>query len=492
MYKHGIYTMERETSVSAPVNSTAGLQVIIGTAPVNQTEKPEDALKPVLCHSFEEAVKVVGYSEDFESYTLCQSIYASFVMNKVAPIILINVLDPEKHTKALSPTEVPVTDHKAVLKEKGVLKKALKLKATGSEGQAITEGTDYELSFDNMGNLVINLLPAGKAYSEATVYVESGNRLDPSMVTYSDIVGTASGNSETGIKALRQIYPKFNMTAGIISAPGWSHFPTVATALQGATKSINGTFSAFALLDLYSANGLMEGETPVPYAENYSEIKEKKEMLGAISENAALCWPMCISGSKKLYMSAVMGAVMQRTDADNGDVPSVSPSNKACGITGTVLKDGTQIVLDQMQANTVNSYGVVTSINMNGFRLWGNNTCVYPAVTDVKDRFISVKRAFVWAENSFVLSYTQKVDNPMNPRLIENLVDSENIKGNALVAAGHFARYEIEYRPEENPMTDILNGKITFHENISPFTPAENIHNIFEFDPQALKNALMK
>lgn len=31
-YKHGVYTSEQATSMTAPVTGTAGLQVVVGTA----------------------------------------------------------------------------------------------------------------------------------------------------------------------------------------------------------------------------------------------------------------------------------------------------------------------------------------------------------------------------------------------------------------------------------------------------------------------------
>ena len=42
-YKHGVYVGEQETSLIAPVEGTAGLQVIFGTAPVNMLEDPAAA-----------------------------------------------------------------------------------------------------------------------------------------------------------------------------------------------------------------------------------------------------------------------------------------------------------------------------------------------------------------------------------------------------------------------------------------------------------------
>ena len=91
-----------------------------------------------------------------------------------------------------------------------------------------------------------------------------------------------------------------------------------------------------------------------------------------------------------------------------------------------------------------------------------------------------------WAANTFILTYFQKVDAPANPRMIEAIVDSENVRGNGFVARGVCARYEITFNEEENPTTSLLDGCITFHQYLTPYTPAEDIENILEFDPNAL------
>ena len=38
-YQHGVYTREQATSMSAATNSTAGLQVVFGTAPIYQPDR---------------------------------------------------------------------------------------------------------------------------------------------------------------------------------------------------------------------------------------------------------------------------------------------------------------------------------------------------------------------------------------------------------------------------------------------------------------------
>ena len=88
------------------------------------------------------------------------------------------------------------------------------------------------------------------------------------------------------------------------------------------------------------------------------------------------------------------------------------------------------------------------------------------------------------------MTYFQKVDDPANVRLIETIVDTENIRGGAYVSAGKCARAEITFNMDENPVTNMIDGKITFHQYLNPYHPAEDIHNILEFDHYALESAL--
>lgn len=122
IYPHGVYVSEQETSLIAPIVGTAGLQVIIGTAPVNMLVNPEEAVnKPLLVYSYKEAVMSVGYSDNFEKYTLCESINANFQVVNTAPLILINVLDPKKHSAVLPEEQIDVTEGIAVIAHTGVL-----------------------------------------------------------------------------------------------------------------------------------------------------------------------------------------------------------------------------------------------------------------------------------------------------------------------------------------------------------------------------------
>lgn len=480
-YPHGVYNTEQDTSLTTPIQGSAGLQVIFGTAPIHLAKDPAKAANtPKLCYSFKECQEAVGYSDNFKDFTLCQSIDACFRVFNVAPIILVNVLDPAKaaHVTKNEAANIEVADNVAVYETKYVMLGTLEVK----NGEAtLTAETDYTAAHDDDGNVVITLL--SEAAKKATSLSVASTSINPAGVTYEDVVGgvDASTGVETGLELVRHIYPKLGMVPGLLLAPGWSHNAVVAAALQAKTEEINGVFDCCAYLDI-AANS--DGATV------YTDAKTAKEKLGATSAYSAVFWPMAAVGNKVYSMSAMAAALTSYNDASNGDVPYESPSNKDLRITGTVLEDGTEVVLDQQQANDVlNANGIITAINANGFKLWGNNTAAYPSTTDPKDRWLAVRRFFNWDGNNFIRTYFQKVDKPGNKRLIQSIVDSQNIVGNGYVARDYCAGYRVEFRSDENPVTNLLAGHLTVHTFLAPYIPAEFIENIREYDVNALQAA---
>lgn len=107
---------------------------------------------------------------------------------------------------------------------------------------------------------------------------------------------------------------------------------------------------------------------------------------------------------------------------------------------------------------------------------------MYPGVTDPKDSFIPVRRMFNWIGNSLILTYMQKVDDPMNKRLVAAVTDSVNIWLNGLTASGALLGGRVEFNESENPVTDLMAGKITFHLHLTPPGPAQEISFLLEYD----------
>ena len=473
-YNHGIRIQENPTSVGAPIKNESGVPVVFGTAPVNMAADPAAAVnKPILCNTFAEAQAAFGYSDDYANYTLCQAMDAFFKVFGVAPVVFVNVLDPATH-KTEYTEELTVTAGQAKTTKKGVILKGL----TVSNGEAaLVAGTDYTTEFDADGTLIITVLKEG-----ITALSLSGSQLDATAVKATDIIGSydASTGIETGLELVRQVYPTFNLVPNLLLAPGWTSTAEVGIALAAKCQNINGVFSCECVVDLDTKT-----------TKKYTDVAKAKTEAGYDVFKHMIClWPKVKYAGKIFDYSAIYAAMVLYTDANNDSVPNLSPSNKPLGVSATVLADGTEVVLDVIQANVLNAAGVVTAVNVNGFKAWGNNTAAYPAVTDPKDRWICCRRFFSWWGNSFITTYFSKVDDPANYRLIESIVDSENVRGNALVSQGKCAGIKMVYNQEDNPIENVVDGRIVFRQYLAPYTPAEDILNILEFDVSMIQAAL--
>lgn len=472
-YMHGVRIQENPASVPTPARNETGVPVIFGTAPVNLAAEPADAVNQLLlCNTFAEAKEALGYSEDYEKYTLCQAMDAFFKVFGVGPVVFCNVLDPANHKASYTET-LEVIDGQARTAGEGILLEELKV---SQEGMDLEKDLDYFAAFDKDGRLVLTILKEG--VSGVTV---SGSRLDPSKVAAEDIVGSydAVTGKETGIELVRMVYPKFGLAPSLLLAPGWSQNPVVGLALAGKCGDVNGMFKCECVVDLDAGQ-----------VKRYTDAGEMKAENGYTDAHMICLWPMVKCSGKVMAFSAIYAALAVYTDLNNDNVPSLSPSNRAVRVSAAVLADGTEVVLDVNQANELNSVGIVTALNMNGFRAWGNNTAACVGPVDKKDKWISFRRFFSWWGNSFIQTYMEKVDNPADYRLIESIVDSENVRGNSLVSMGKCAGIRMVYNKEDNPIGDVVDGKIVFRQYLAPYTPAEDILNILEFDPSMIETAL--
>lgn len=479
-YLHGIRIQENPTSVPTPISSGAGVPVIFGTAPVNLAADPANAVnKLFLCRTFAEAQEAIGYSEDYESYTLCQAMDAFFKAFAVGPVVFCNVLDPANaaHKEALAETSATVVDGQAVLTELGIIASTLNLKNGETD---LVSGTDYTLAFNSEGKAVVTVLAVG-----VTSLTVSGSKLKPSGVVAADVVGAVNSSTGvyTGIQLVDKVYPEFGLTPSLLLAPGWSHIPAVGLALAGKCEDISGLFKAECAVDIDC--GQTSGGAKV-----YTEVESVKSNSGYAHEHMICLWPMVKYAGRKMAFSAIYAAMATYSDAQNDNVPNLSPSNRAIRISAAVLYDGTEVLLDQPQANELNAVGVVTAINQGVWKAWGNNTAAYPGTTDPKDRWVACRRFFSWWGNSFITTYMEKVDNPANYRLIESIVDSENVRANSLVSTGKCAGLRMVYSKDDNPIGNVIDGKIVFRQYLAPYTPAEDILNVLEFDPSMIEAAL--
>ena len=98
-YRHGCYVSEVDTAI-LPTITVANPCTVFGTAPLHTATEPAAANVPVLCTTLAEFVNQFGWSDDFDSYTLCEAAQVCFQLFRTSPVVFVNVLDTTKHIKA--------------------------------------------------------------------------------------------------------------------------------------------------------------------------------------------------------------------------------------------------------------------------------------------------------------------------------------------------------------------------------------------------------
>jgi len=294
---------------------------------------------------------------------------------------------------------------------------------------------------------------------------------DPTKVTSTDIIGgyNSQTGKRTGLETIEEVFSSFGKVVGIVLAPGYSHNESVANAMIAKAEKVNNHFKAMAYIDVPA--GVTLPTDAKTFKDNYS------------SPHAVLFWPHGKYAGIRNWLSAHAAGLTAKVDEKNTGVPYESPSNKELRI------DAPEKLLTIQEANYLNEQGLCTVFRFtSGWKLWGNRTAAFPEVTDIKDAFIPCRRMANWIENNLVLLTWQKVDDPMNKRLIESVVTTVNIWLNGLVGRSFLIGAKVYFRKEDNPLTDLANGIIRFYITYLAPPPAETIEYILEVDVSYFNN----
>lgn len=479
-FNHGVTISEQSTGTTAPVEATASLPVIYGVAPVNMSQLATPPVNvPVLCYSLEEAVKAFGYSDDWSSFSLCEAMDAYFRQFALAPVVLVNVIDPALagHKTAVAASNLALTNKMITVNAEGVIPSTVVVKSSDAV-TTYTKDTDYTLAFDASGNLVIAVKTGGTIPSGATQLNVAYSKLNPAGVTSSSIIGGVDVEGKaTGLELLNAVFPRFGLVPGLVLAPGYSSDPTVAAVMTAKAGNINGNFKAIALTDI-----------PTGTVKQYADVPAWKSGNNYTSSRQVPLWPLLKIGTTSYRYSTLLAGAIGATDVANGGIPYVSPSNKTLKATGAALVDGTEVFLGLDQANYLNSQGIMTALafGSGGLKAWGNYTGAYPAATDPKEAFLPIRRMFDWIGNTLILTFWQRVDDPANRRLIESVVDSVNIWLNGLTSSGALLGGRVEFRAADNHDTSILAGSLSFRVFITPPGPAQEIEFVLTYATEYL------
>lgn len=472
----GVKVFEQATSVSTPNTASVSVPFVVGAAPVHAAAKPAPVNTPVLCTSWDEAVQKLGYADDWKKYPLCEFMYSHFQLYGCQPVVFCNVLDPAANKESVPDSPAAVTAHQITLPAE-VIPASLRVFLPGeNDGPAtgLTEGSDYAVLFDS-GKRVLELLEDGNAYS-ATALRVAYDLVKPDKIAVSDIAA--------GIAQADAAMTAVGLVPDLICAPGWSHVPAVAALMAVKAASISGMFRGLALIDCdCSDTGVTE----------YSQLAAFKDKNSLTDKNMVLCWPMVRLGDHTFHLSTQLAGLMAQTDAANRSVPYESPSNKNLRMDACILADGSEINLTWPQTKLIaGEWGAVTAMNFpgQGWIAKGNYTACFPGNPDVKDHFIPVSRMFGFIGNTLIRTFWPKLDKPMTTALRDSILQTCNGWLSGLCGSGYLYGARCEMLADENPVTNLLAGKITLHVYNAPPVPMQSVDFILEFDVSYMEAAL--
>ncbi|MBI4691699.1 MAG: phage tail sheath subtilisin-like domain-containing protein [Nitrospirae bacterium] len=466
-FQHGVYIQELDTKILGVRTCDSALPFIVGAAPVQSLsgDKPVNISK--LIFNYKEFIATfgdvpAGHNEADYSLSAFARIY--FTLYGMSPVVFVNVFDPAVHKTAVSAEAKTFTTDKITLANPGVANEVVK----NTDGTVTyVKDTDYTIDY---AKGEITRLATGQITAGQSVKVDY-NWADVSKVYTTEIIGgvDATTNKRTGLELIEEVFSSFGKVLGIVLAPGYSYNSSVANAMIAKAEKVSDHFKAQAYIDV------------PPTVEKPADALTFKATFG--SPHAVICWPQIKYGDQTHWLSAHAAGLTAKVDEKNTGVPYESPSNKELRI------DSPAKILTIQEANYLNEQGIVTVFRFStGWKLWGNRTAAFPEVTDIKDSFIPCRRMANWIENNLVLLTWQKVDDPMNKRLIETVVSTENIWLNGLVGRSFLIGAKVYFRKEDNPLTDLANGIIRFYITYLAPPPAETIEYILEVDVTYFNN----
>jgi hypothetical protein len=472
---YGVKTTEQPTSVGTPITATSGIVIAFGTAPIHQVDGVANEI--VLANTYNEAVSALGYSEDWDKYTLCEVIYSHFKLYGTAPLILVNVLDPNQHKTNVEAAVYNIINSQATITGDAI---ASTIKVMNNS-KTLAAGIDYDVFYED-GDCIIEALPGGAMENLSSVSVEY-YKVDFEVKDLADeVIGgyNVSTGKSTGMELMDTAYFKGLVLPDILIAPGFSHIAKVA-AVMAAKTTFSSVFRATCICDIDTGA-----------ATTYQQAATIKSGTGSFqNKKQIMCWPMLSLDGMKFHYSTQLAGSMSALDAELDGIPSRVASNRALQADSAVLTDGTEILLDLTQANYLRGQGIVTAYNfVDGFKSWGTYTAAYPGDTDPKDMFISTARMFNFVANSVVLTYWSRIDENLTPRYAESIIDELNIWLNSLVNSGNLLGARCELKQEENPDIDLMAGIVKVHIYMTPASPAQEIDYLLEYDVDYVSSVL--
>lgn len=470
-YLYGAYGHIGETIAQSAVQAGT-TPVYVGVAPINLVRDWKSiggVNMPLKLNNFVDSQRKLGYSPNWEGFTLCEAMTAHFnnPVGNIGPIYVINVLDPDVHKKTVQTSlSLNFTNGRYEFVSDTIILDTFTIAEK-------VEGVDFSLDYNYTKNtVVVTVLNAESMTGSITAtYFD----VDLSKITAADIIGgVTEGGAYTGLGALKLLYQEQYQVCNLLAAPGWSHEPAVYNALCTAVQKINGHWDAFALADIPLED---DASTAV---DTITKAVAWKKANGYDNERSKVFWPQTIDNAGQIFHLSTLGMVeLMRADYSHNSVPMETCGNKEIpGVKQYFGATATNSGFDQQDANDLTMNGISTCIAWGGrFVLWGGHTAAYAYGADVDPRAIfDVNiRMLMHITNSFQREWGTTIDEAMTLQLKDRILNREQEKLDALVAQGALiGDPQVLFLESENSTTDLMNGDFRWDIAATPTPPLKS------------------
>lgn len=304
--------------------------------------------------------------------------------------------------------------------------------------------------------------------SVVVIRVEEGQDDDATM---SNVVGGVDGSTGKyqGVEALLAARSTVGVKPRILIAPGWTHQreddpentgEKLANPVAAALDAVAGKLRAIVVVDGPNTTD--------------AEALDVRDDFG--SKRVYLHDPWY-----QIYDTAVEGPVTRPASGriagvialnDNTRGWHTSPSNQLVpGILGVSREIDFVMGDTTSRANHLNGNDIATTIQENGYRLWGNRT----TSDDAKWAFLSHVRIADIINDSLLEAHMWAVDRNITKTYIEDVTGGVQAFINRMVAEGRIAGGSVWADPELNTAEDMQAGRVVFDFDFSPYGVAEHI-----------------
>ena len=466
-FLHGIDTV-RQKADSIITEADTSIVCIVGTAPVFNLKKENRTINiPQPIRGYDEIALYAG--DDIEGFTLPDALKTVLDESEGATIYMINVFDPEKHTKTVTQT-LPLLNKKVVINDL-----VISLNVKNYE-----EGKDFRVNKNTI-----------EAISEEFQALESIDveyiAADVTAVTKADYIGTTNEEGKrTGIQSIEDVQALYGDKVGIVIVPEASAIKEVRNAIElladdlkfyayyDAKKGMNvnkAVLSRTAPVDGFDSSTVTKNGTIVtPYVKRYSTYRDKTELRPLSPVAAGL----------RVYLDR------------NRNVAKSIDNTVSKTILGTEYPISFKLNKANTDANALNKAGYTTVINYKGaYRLWGGRNCAFPSTSGL-ETFEHVSRTANFIEDSIQDSSFEMVGETITQGFINDVLEAiknffNKLKNpqNQIILDG-----DVWYDPSSNSTEDLANGFIIFDYEFCPPPTVEHLRYRSKIKIQIITNTL--